>query len=281
AEAAGLVLVPPEQRDPTRTTTYGVGQLIGEALGSGAEQLVVGIGGSATTDGGTGMAEALGVRFIGADHPMTGGRLAQIKSVDRASLDARLLNVPVTVACDVTNPLTGPNGAAAIYGPQKGATQQQVRLLEEGLVHLARCVEWVDAEAPGMGAAGGLGFGLVAFCGAELKRGIEMVLEAVAFEKRLRGCDLVITGEGCFDGQSLSGKATVGVAEAARSAGVPTLMLAGALEADTSTVQKAGFESAHAICDGSVTAERAMAEAAVLLEELTARVLAGRGGRGS
>ncbi len=277
AEAAGLVRLDEAVRDPTHTTTFGVGQLLVAALDLGARRIIVGIGGSATNDGGAGMVQALGVRLDGGMHPMTGGGLSQIRSIDASGLDPRLSQTQITVACDVTNPLTGPNGASAIYGPQKGATPQQVKALDAGLAHWAHLVgDAADPNAPGMGAAGGIGFALVAFCGATMVRGIELVLDAVDFEKRLSGCDLVITGEGKLDGQSIQGKATSGVAAAAGRHGIETVALVGMLDADASTLAEAGFTSAHPLCDGTVSPDRAMREAAMLLEQLAANVMARR-----
>jgi len=210
ASAAGLAQVPVARRDPTKTTTFGVGELIRAALDAGATRIILGIGGSATTDGGTGAAQALGVRFIDAQGMMTGGQLARVTAIDPSALDPRLRRVTITVACDVTNPLTGPNGAAAIYGPQKGATPAQVCELDDGLQHLASLLP-VDSALPGMGAAGGFGFGAVAFLGATLRRGIELVLDAAHFDARVAMCDLVLTGEGKLDAQTMSGKTIAGV----------------------------------------------------------------------
>jgi glycerate kinase len=273
AEAAGLTLLEKTQRDPDKTTTYGVGQLIGAALDQGIGRLIVAIGGSATNDGGCGALQALGVHFHGGVQPMTGGALASVVSIDSTKLDGRISSVDVVVACDVTNPLTGPSGATAVYGPQKGASAQQVETLDQGLAHLASLIESTDSTAPGMGAAGGLGFGLVAFCGARLVRGIELVLDAVGFADRVRGCDLVITGEGMLDGQSLAGKATVGVAQAARAQGVDTIALVGGLGADVAGGEVGGFRTVRAICDGSVSVEAAMADAAGYLAQLAQGVV--------
>ena len=172
AQAIGLPLIEREKRDPTLTTSYGVGELIRNALDMGAGQIIIGIGGSATTDGGTGMAQALGVHFESCDSPMTGGKLANIASIDLSALDKRIKNTSFQVAVDVSNPLLGPSGAARIFSPQKGATPAQVELLENGLRHLASLFPQVSTETAGSGAAGGLGWGLVAFLNAELKSGI-------------------------------------------------------------------------------------------------------------
>jgi len=278
AAAAGLMLVPLPQRDPTRTTTFGVGELIRAAIDRGAQRIIVGIGGSATTDGGAGMAQALGVRFIDAggaviERPMTGGLLAEAEGLDASSIDKRLARVEVVVACDVTNPLIGEEGAAAVYGPQKGATPSQVAALDAALGRLASWLPNVEATAPGMGAAGGLGFGLVAFCGAALRRGIDLVLDAVRFDERVRRARLVLTGEGRLDGQSIRGKTCIGVAQAAARRGVPTVALVGSLGPQVERTLEHGLRGYHALVGGGVTVERAMAEPAVLLRELAARVV--------
>jgi len=281
AQAAGLHLVPLAYRDPTRTTTCGVGQLIAFALEAGARRIILGIGGSATNDGGAGMAQALGVGFLVAGStpcaaPLTGADLSRIESIDLGSRDCRLAGTEILVACDVTNPLYGPEGAAYTYAPQKGATPEQVELLDRGLRHLASLLPQVDPLAPGMGAAGGLGFGLVAFCGARLVRGIELVMEAVRFEERLRGCDLVITGEGRLDGQSIRGKTCIGIAQAAARHGVPTVAMVGSAGPGAELALQAGLAGYHCIVDGrgAVTIEQAVARGPDLLEKLTAKTIA-------
>lgn len=273
AQAAGLALVPPTLRNPMHTTTRGVGELILAAVDSGATKIILGIGGSATTDGGAGMAEALGYRFVGASSPMTGGQMSRIGHVDASGRDARLTGVSIVAACDVTNPLTGPDGAAAVYGPQKGATPGQVKALEAGLAHLALLLPSVDAQSPGMGAAGGLGFGLVAFAGAKLERGLDLVLDAVHFDERVRDAKLVITGEGRLDGQSLSGKVCLGIAGAAGKYGVPTMALVGAAADDAALTLDHGLAAYHTLVSPTVPPRRAMSEAAALLEKLAARVV--------
>lgn len=283
AAAAGLALVPPHQRDPTRTTTFGVGQLIRAALDAGARRIILGIGGSATTDGGAGMAQALGVRFRDArghaiDRPLAGGLLADVADLDTAGLDPRLASTPFVVACDVTNPLTGPRGAAAVYGPQKGATPAQVALLDAQLARLADLLRrrlGRDVESlPGAGAAGGLGAGAVAFLDAKLQRGVELVLQAVGFDARVAGCDWCLTGEGRLDGQSLAGKACLGVALAARARGVPTFALVGSLGPGAEGAMTQGLAGARAIGQGLPLAE-SMRRAAELLEAAAEEVARG------
>ena len=232
AEASGLPLVPPAMRDPTRTTTYGTGQLVAAARDAGCDKIIVCIGGSATNDGlgdgGAGIVQALGGRFYDADgqlieKPLTGGLLERIARFEPPENLPQLL-----VACDVDNPLCGPKGAAATYGPQKGATPQQVEKLDRALAHLASIVGG-DLDTPGYGAAGGAGFGLAVMCAAALRPGIDLVLEAVHFHQRCADADLVLTGEGRLDAQSLRGKACMGVAKAAEAAGLQTFAIVGRL----------------------------------------------------
>ena len=236
AAASGLTLVPPDRRDPRVTTTRGTGELIRDALDQGARRLLVGIGGSATNDGGAGMAQALGVRFLdeaGAELPPGGAALARLARVDLSGLDPRLAQTEVVVACDVDNPLTGERGAAAVYGPQKGATPEMVQELDAALAHFADVVEGVIGrsfrELPGAGAAGGLGFGLMAFAGARLQRGIELALETLQADRHFAWASLVITGEGRIDRQTLHGKVPFGVARRAAAFGVPGGGVAGAV----------------------------------------------------
>lgn len=277
AQAAGLELIEPAQQNPMLTTTYGVGQLILAALDHGCRKILIGIGGSATTDGGTGMAQALGAAFTRPDGAacvcgLAGGGLATIDRIDMSRIDRRLRRMQIIAACDVTNPLTGLDGAAHVYSPQKGATPQQVEQLDAGLAHLASLVPGVDANAPGMGAAGGLGFGLVAFCHASLQRGIEIVMDAVGFDKRVAVGDLVITGEGRIDGQSISGKTVIGIAQRAESFDTPTVALVGGKGPDADACLDRGLSAIHAIVDEHVTLQQALAEPAKHLEALAERV---------
>ncbi len=272
AAASGLDLVPPDRRDPTRTTTYGTGELILAALDAGAREVLIGIGGSATVDGGCGCAQALGVRFARADGQpcvcgLAGGGLESIARIDPAPRDPRVAEAVIRVACDVTNPLTGPNGAARVYGPQKGATPEMVRRLAAGLEHLAGVIRrdlGIDvADTPGAGAAGGLGAGLIAFAEAELQRGVEIVADAVALADRLAGADLCLTGEGRLDAQSLSGKTAVGVARVAAAADVPVLCIPGQVEAG---LDAAGlFAAVRPLVTGEVAPADALARARELL----------------
>ncbi len=288
AAASGLGLVPPARRDPTRTTTFGTGELIWAAMHEGVRRIILGIGGSATCDGGCGVAAASAVLFLdatGRTGPLripTGGTLRDIARLEAMGLGEELASVEILVACDVRNPLTGPEGAARVYAPQKGATPAQVELLEQGLKHLAEL--WrhdlgVDVEAlAGAGAAGGLGGGMVAFFGARLAPGIQLVLQAADFRRRVAGCDLCLTGEGCLDSQTAAGKVCLGVAQAARQAGVPTVALAGSLGPGAEATLAAGLTEYHAIAPAGATKEDSMAWAAEYLQAATAAVVAARMG---
>ena len=278
ASASGLPLVPTEQRDPRRASTYGTGQLMKAALDAGLRRLVVGIGGSATNDGGTGMARALGVRFLdaqGLDVPEGGGALARLARIDASGLDPRLAEASLLVACDVDNPLCGPRGASAVYGPQKGATPAMVAELDAALEVYAKVATSATgrsvATAPGAGAAGGLGAGLLFFTPAALRPGVEIVLETTGFEALVAGADLVITGEGRTDTQTAMGKAPVGVAAVARRHGVPVLCLSGGLGEGAEAVLAHGIDALAAIVPQPMALEDCMAQGADLLEAAAAR----------
>ncbi len=274
AAASGLPMVPVAKRNPMLTTTYGTGELIKAALDAGVTKIILGIGGSATTDGGTGAAQALGYRFMDAGQaeikaPMAGGLLSKVVWIDSSGADPRLKHVTVLVACDVTNPLTGRNGSAAIYGPQKGATPEMVRLLDDGLAYLAEVIErdlGRDVQdLPGAGAAGGLGAGAMAFLNAKLSPGIGLVLDAVGFDARVRGAAACLTGEGRIDGQSLAGKACLGVANGALTHGVKTWALVGSAGPGAEDAIAAGLAGYDVIGKG-LTKEESMRRAGELLE---------------
>ncbi len=284
AAASGLPLVPPDRRNPLRASTYGTGQLIIAALEIGCREILVGAGGSATVDGGCGAAQALGVRFLAADGrvidpPMGGERLGDVQRIDLTHRDPRIRETTVTVLCDVNNPLCGPNGAARVFGPQKGADAEQVESLERNLTHLADVVRrdvGVDLRnMPGAGAAGGLAGGLAAFAGARLTPGADAILDLVRFDDCLHGADLVITGEGRLDAQSMMGKLVGVVAARARAARVPTLVIAGSV-GPGADLCLALVESYHAVLDQSQASVPTAAEAAALLIHRTAQVLAER-----
>jgi glycerate kinase len=286
AEASGLRRLPDGRSAPLTATTRGTGDLVRAALDAGVERLVLGIGGSATTDGGAGMAQALGARLLdadGRDLPPGGAALRDLDRLDLSGLDPRLAGLEVVVACDVDNPLTGPTGAATVYGPQKGATAADVPVLDAGLARwaevLRRDVGADVAALPGAGAAGGLGAGTMALLGARLVSGIDLLLEVVGFAAAVEGADLVVTGEGALDEQSLHGKAPLGVAAAARRAGVPVVALVGRLEVDPERLRAAGVAHAFALLELEPDAARAQREAASLLARLAEQV-AGRLGQG-
>lgn len=232
AAASGLPLVPASRRDPRSTTTYGFGQLLEAARARGARRIIAGVGGSATNDGGAGMAQALGVRLLdeaGRELPFGGAALAGLHRIDTSGMHPAWRDVLVEVAVDVTNPLCGPEGASAVYGPQKGATPAMIRELDAALGHYGRIVGEGVAELPGSGAAGGAAAGLRAFLGAELRRGAPLVIEAAGLDAALEGAALVLTGEGRVDGQTVYGKGPIEVARRARRAGVPVAVIAGHL----------------------------------------------------
>ncbi len=285
AEAAGLSRVPPSQRDPFRASTFGVGQLLRAALETGRPRVLVGIGGSATNDGGAGMLRALGARLLdaeGQELPPGGAALASLARLDLDGF-ASPHGVELVVACDVTNPLTGPRGAAAVYGPQKfppdhPATPEQLAVLDGALAHFADvAAETLDRDLrdePGAGAAGGLGFALLAFLGARLERGVRLVLDAVHFDEHLRGADLVLTGEGRIDGQTTAyGKTLAGIGERARQAGVPVLALGGSLGADLGDYRAAGLASVASIVPGPMALEEALERAPALARDAARRLM--------
>lgn len=253
AACAGLPLVE-GTKDPKRATTYGVGEIILEAVSKGAKRVLIGLGGSATNDGGCGAAAAVGVRFFdksGSRFVPTGGNLTDIDRIDASSLDSRLGQIEIIAMCDIDNPMFGENGAAYVFAPQKGADSETVKLLDEGLKHLAAIIErdlGVDvANVPGSGAAGAMGAGMLAFFNAKLQRGIDVVLDTVGFDACLRDTDIVFTGEGKFDSQSLQGKAISGISSRAKAAGVPIIVVAGAIDADIEEVYRDYVTAAFSI----------------------------------
>lgn len=259
AAASGLELVSVSDRDPLKTTSRGTGELIGSALSHGVKHIIIGIGGSATNDGGAGMAQALGVKLLnqsGEEIGFGGGSLNDIATIDISGLDARLSSCRIEVACDVTNPLTGKNGASHIFGPQKGATPEVIEILDNNLAHYAKIIEkdlGISVEnKPGSGAAGGMGAALFAFCHADLRKGIEIVTEALKIEPHIQDCTLVITGEGRMDSQSVNGKVPVGVAAIAKKYNKPVIGIAGSLTSDVGIIHQHGidavFSAIYKIC---------------------------------
>ena len=260
AAASGLPLLASGERNPLVTSTRGTGELVRDALDRGARHIILGIGGSATNDGGAGMASALGVRLLDAKGralPPGGAALARLDSIDLSGLDPRVAKTRFEAACDVTNPLCGPSGASAVYGPQKGATPKDVKTLDAALRHFAEVVSSTrgvsrraNPEAAGAGAAGGLGFGLMAFCGAKLRSGVKIIAESVGLRERLKGCDLVITGEGRLDAQTVNGKTPAGVARVARQAGVPCVAICGCVGEGYEAVHRIGIASVIPVAHG-------------------------------
>ncbi|MEB3265157.1 MAG: glycerate kinase [Cyanobacteriota bacterium] len=282
ASASGLPLVSPARRDPRLTTSYGTGQLIAAALDGGAQELIVAIGGSATNDLGAGMAQALGVRWLdGAGQemvePLVGGQLGQVAAVDLSGLHPGLARCRLRVACDVDNPLLGPLGATAVYGPQKGATPAMVAELEAGLSQLIDRLEAASGrrvrDRPGAGAAGGLGAMLLALGEAQLAPGIELVLAASGFREAVAAADLVLTGEGRIDAQTASGKTISGVARAAAAAGVPVVVIAGGIGPGIEGLYDQGVSGVVPLLPGPMGLEEAMARAPELLADAAERVL--------
>lgn len=278
AAASGLTRLPEGKRDPRVTTTRGTGELMRAALDRGLRRLVVGIGGSATNDGGAGMAEALGARFLdtsGNPVPQGGAGLAALEAIDLTGLDPRLARCEILVACDVDNPLCGPRGASAVYGPQKGATPEMVAELDRALARFARVAALATgkdvAETPGAGAAGGLGAGLLFFTPARLRPGVEIVLEAARFDRILRGADLVFTGEGNTDFQTAHGKAPVGVARVAERLGVPVVCLSGGLGTGSDAVLDHGIDALMGTPPCPMSLEACIASAPDLLRAAAAR----------
>lgn len=279
AAASGLPLVPLARRDPRRTTSYGTGELIRAALDAGARRLVIGIGGSATNDGGAGMVQALGGSFLdaaGQELPPGGAALAALADIDLSRLDPRLAEAQILVACDVDNPLCGPRGASAVYGPQKGATPAMVQELDAALARLAAVARRVTgkeaAQRPGAGAAGGLGAGLLFFTDASLRPGVEVVLETAGFAALLRDADLVLTGEGRTDVQTAYGKAPVGVAALAQAQGVPCVCLSGGLGDGCEAVLAKGIDAVASTAPGPLSLEECMARGEELIAGAAARL---------
>ena len=280
AAASGLELVPPARRDPLVTTSWGTGELIANALDRGVQHFIIGIGGSATNDGGAGMVQALGARLLNAQDEQIGyggGALAQLARIDISQLDPRLRQCRFEVACDVTNPLTGDEGASAVFGPQKGATPELVQQLDRALAHYAAIIQRdLDKDVlhiPGGGAAGGMGAALHAFCQAELRRGIEIVTEALGLDELVKDATLVITGEGRIDSQTVHGKVPIGVAKVAKRYNKPVIGIAGSLTADVGVVHQHGLDAVYSVIYSICTLEEALDNAAENVR-MTARNIA-------
>ena len=279
AAVVGLSMLPGGRLEPLRSSTYGLGLVVADAIRRGATTIVLGLGGSASSDGGAGMAQALGAQLLGANGdevPSEGGALADLAHLDLAPLRAALDGVTIIVASDVDNPLLGPSGAAAVFGPQKGAAPQQVEALERGLRHWSQLVSNAtgrdDAQRAGAGAAGGTGFAALALLNAEIKPGIELILELIDFDRRIAGADLVVTGEGSLDEQSLAGKAPVGVARAAARAGIPVVAVAGRLQLSVTRLREAGISGGYALTALEPDVDRCIANAGPLLRRLGGQI---------
>ncbi|MFZ4213666.1 glycerate kinase [Pantoea sp. SO10] len=280
AAASGLELVPAAQRDPLITTSFGTGELIKDALDRGVDHFIIGIGGSATNDGGSGMMQALGAQLLdehGKQIAYGGGALPQLARIDIEQLDARIKQCRFEVACDVSNPLTGDKGASAIFGPQKGATPELVQQLDKALEHYANLIHRdLDIDVlhiDGGGAAGGMGAALHAFCQAELRSGIEIVTEALGLAEQVKDADLVITGEGRIDSQSINGKVPIGVAKVAKQFNKPVIGIAGSLTADVGVVHQHGLDAVFSVLFSICSLDDALANAAQNVR-LTARNVA-------
>ncbi|MGP4044635.1 glycerate kinase [Streptomyces sp. 2A115] len=282
AEASGLQRLPAGAFAPLTSSTYGSGELLRAALDAGARSIVFGVGGSATTDGGAGMLAALGARFLDEDGepvPPGGGSLRELATADLSGLDPRLASVDLVLASDVDNPLTGPKGAPAVYGPQKGASPDDVAVLDAGLAHFAAVLEKAIgskaaeyAVAPGAGAAGGIGYGALVGLGASFRPGIEVMLDVLGFAPALERATLVITGEGSLDEQTLHGKAPAGVAAVARAAGKEVIAVCGRLALPPEALGRAGIRRAYALTELEPDVARCIAEAGPILEDVGERI---------
>lgn len=279
AAASGLHLVPAEKRNPLFTTTKGTGELIIAALNLGVNHIIIGIGGSATNDGGAGMAKALGAKLLDRNDNEIGeggGSLNELASIDISNLDSRLANTKFEIACDVDNPLTGPKGASVIFGPQKGATPEMIKQLDENLAHYASIIEKdltkKIKDVSGAGAAGGLGGGLLAFLPAKLLKGVDIVMKATGLEDQLKDAALVITGEGKIDGQTIYGKTPIGVAKMAKKYKVPVIAIAGNIAKDSDIVCEFGIDAVFSIVPGIISLSDAFEHAAQYVERLAANI---------
>ncbi|HEY4467454.1 MAG TPA: glycerate kinase [Klebsiella sp.] len=280
AAASGLESVPPARRNPLLTTSWGTGELIRHALDAGVRQIIIGIGGSATNDGGAGMVQALGAKLLTKDNQQIavgGHALESLARIDVSELDKRLAGCRIDVACDVTNALTGPQGATAVFGPQKGATAEMIVSLDQALTHFAEIIHRdLDVDVlnlEGGGAAGGMGAGLYAFCGAKLRPGIEIVTDALHLVDVVADADLVITGEGRIDSQTIHGKVPVGVARVAKRYNIPVIGIAGSLTADVGVVHQHGLDAVFSVIYSICTLDEALENAAENVR-MTARNIA-------
>ena len=280
AKASGIELIKREERNPLITTTYGTGELIKHAIENGIKHLVIGIGGSATNDGGCGMLQALGVKLLDKDSneiPFGGGSLDKIEKIDMSHIHTGIKDVTFEVACDVTNPFIGPTGASYVFGPQKGADPEMVKFLDNNLKHFAQKInEYLDidiAEVPGAGAAGGLGGALLAFLNAELKSGIELVIKYIGLEEKVQGADYVFTGEGAIDGQTIFGKTPVGVSKVAKRYNIPVIAFGGKVSDDADNLFEEGIIALFSIMRGVESLDDALKNGSSNLEKTVENVV--------
>lgn len=280
AEASGLTLIGKERRDPMKSTTYGTGEMIRDALDRGCRNFILGIGGSATNDGGAGMAQALGFGLLdrnGRQIPFGGAGLAEADRIDRSTADPRIGESRFIVACDVDNPLCGENGASNVFGPQKGATPEMIGILDKNLGYFADIIErdigvYVK-DTPGAGAAGGLGAAMLAFLNASLRKGVDIVIDAVGLKSSLQGADLVITGEGSCDFQTVKGKTPYGVAKTAQQLDIPAVIIAGHVGTGVEALYAYGVVGIFTLVNGPVSLDHAIENAGSLLEDAAARTV--------
>lgn len=280
AAASGLELLSCDERNPQIASTYGTGLLLKAAIDEGFREIIIGIGGSATNDGGAGMAQALGFKLLdknGYSISLGGGSLVNLYKIDRSEVHPLLASVKITIACDVQNPLIGPTGATLVYGPQKGATPEMIGLLEHGMTHYSRILQQEFginySKAPGAGAAGGLGAGLMTFCGAQMRSGFELISELTDLEKQISRADLVFTGEGKIDSQTAYGKTISGIAKLCQKHGVPLIALAGMVSGDLSELYQQGLTSAFAIANRPMSLEESKTDAANLLSFTSEQIM--------
>ncbi|MBK9567506.1 MAG: glycerate kinase [Saprospiraceae bacterium] len=280
AAASGLELLKNDERNALKTSTFGTGELIKHAIDRGCTEIIIGLGGSATNDGGTGMAQALGVRFRdkkGKEQNMCGAELINIHTVDMSGLDARVKGINIIAACDVDNPLYGIKGSSNVYGRQKGASETDVQTLDKGLKHFSEIMKFgygFDfSDYPGAGAAGGLGYGLMCFLGATLASGIETVMRATKFTKKIAGADFVFTGEGRIDSQTAFGKTPFGVAQVAKQTNIPVIAIAGSLGNGYKELYNKGFDGIFSIIDKPMTLTDALVNAEELVENMAESII--------
>jgi len=280
ASASGLTLLTQEERNPMKTTTYGTGQIIKYALDMGCRNIIIGIGGSATNDGGAGMVKALGIKLLdekSEEIDFGGGNLNRLKSIDLSEIDSRIKQCNIVVACDVNNPLCGEKGASYIFGPQKGADENMIITLDKNLSHYSEMIKKYLGvsikDYPGAGAAGGLGGGLLAFLNAKLQPGINIVIETTALEEKLKDADLVITGEGMIDYQTQYGKTPYGVAKLAKKYNIPVIAIAGAIGKGAEELYSKVFDSIFSIVDKPMQLEESIENSELLLQKTAERIM--------